>query len=79
MSATMVETTRQVELERPRPTAVLIATDGTPQSDAAVAIAQLLVPNNNKHDVRVLTVVDQAPIPWGTVDRSLVMLSLIHI
>ncbi|MGZ3333194.1 MAG: universal stress protein [Gemmatimonadaceae bacterium] len=72
MSATMVETTRNVELERPRPTAVLIATDGTPQSDAAVAIAQLLVPNN-EHEVRVLTVVDHAPIPWGTVDRSLVM------
>jgi nucleotide-binding universal stress UspA family protein len=50
----------------------LIATDGTPQSDGAVAIAQLLVPNN-KHEVRVLTVVDRAPIPWGTVDRSLVI------
>ena len=72
MSATIVETTRKGELERPRPTAVLIATDGTPQSDAAVAIAQLLVPNN-KHEVRVLTVVDHAPIPWGTVDRSLVL------
>ena len=46
MSATTVETMRKVELERPRPTAVLIATDGTPQSDAAVAIAQLVVPNN---------------------------------
>jgi nucleotide-binding universal stress UspA family protein len=72
MSATAVETTRKVELERPRPTAVLIATDGTPQSDAAVAIAQLLV-HDDKHDVKVLTVVARAPIPWGTVDRSLVM------
>src|SRR5580765_6978543 len=72
MSATVVETTRKVELERPRPTAVLVATDGTSQSDAAVALAQLLVPSN-KHEVRVLTVVKQAPIPWGTVDRSLVM------
>lgn len=72
MSATTYETTRKADLERPRPTAVLIATDGTPQSDAAVAVARLLVPNN-KHEVRVLTVVDHAPIPWGTVDRSLVM------
>lgn len=72
MSATTYETTRKADLERPRPTAVLIATDGTPQSDAALAIAQLMVPNN-KHEVRVITVVDRAPIPWGTVDRSLVM------
>jgi nucleotide-binding universal stress UspA family protein len=74
MSATTVETTRRVEPERPlpRPTALLIATDGTPQSDAAIAIAQLLTHGDN-HEVRVLTVVGQAPIPWGTVDRSLVM------
>jgi hypothetical protein len=58
MSATTVETTRKVELERPRPTAVLIATDGTAQSDAAVAFAQLLL-HDDKHEVTVLTVVDQ--------------------
>jgi nucleotide-binding universal stress UspA family protein len=54
-----------------RPTALLIATDGTPQSDAAIALARLLQ-HENKGEVQILTVVDHAPIPWGTVDRSLV-------
>jgi nucleotide-binding universal stress UspA family protein len=55
-----------------RPTALLIATDGTPQSDAAIVLAYLLSLNNHS-DVKVLTVVDRAPIPWGVVAPGLVM------
>ena len=53
-----------------RSTTLLIATDGTPQSDAAIALAHLL-PLGEKGAVKVLTVVDRAPIPWGA-DRSVV-------
>lgn len=54
------------------PTAILIATDGTSQSDAAITIARLL-PSSNGRQFKVLTVVDDTPIPWGAVDRSLVL------
>lgn len=53
------------------PTALLIATDGTPQSDAAIALARLL-PFRDLGEVKVVTVVDNAPIPWGSVDRSVI-------
>ena len=53
------------------PTAVIIATDGTPQSDAAVALAGVL-PIGSQGQIEVLTVVDNSPIPWGTVDRWVV-------
>ena len=53
-----------------RSTTLLIATDGTPQSDAAIALAHLL-PLGEKGAVKVLTVVDRAPIPWGA-DHSVV-------
>ena len=75
MLNTLAETTPNAKPERPvhrPPTALLIATDGTPQSDAAIALARLL-PLGDQREVKVLTVVDHAPIPWGTVDRSLVM------
>ena len=74
MFDTTVETTMKAVPVRPlvRPTALLIATDGTPQSDAAIAFAKLL-PLGDKREVKVLTVVDHAPTPWGTIDRSLVM------
>ena len=75
MLNTLAETTPNAKPERPvhrPPTALLIATDGTPQSDAAIALARLL-PLGDEREVKVLTVVDHAPIPWGTVDRSLVM------
>lgn len=73
MSTATLERTVNAGLEHPlpRPTALLIATDGTRQSDAAIAFVQLL-PLGDKREVKVLTVVDHAPIPWGTVDRSLV-------
>ena len=74
MTNAIAETTLNTEPERPllRPTALLIATDGTPQSDAAIALARLL-PLGGQGEFKVLTVVDHPPIPWGTVDRSLVM------
>ncbi len=75
MTNTLAEATLNAEAEHSElrtPTALLIATDGTPQSDAAIALARLL-PHGNKGVVQVLTVVDNAPIPWGSVDRSVVM------
>ena len=73
MPAATVGSMRNAEAERPllRPTALLIATDGTPQSDAAIAFAQLLL-HDDKREARMVTVVKPVPIPWGTVDRSLV-------
>ena len=70
--AEMTPTTEPVRPAHPRPTALLIATDGTPQSDAAIALARLL-PLGDQGEVRVLTVVDRASIPWGTVEPSVVM------
>jgi len=74
VSNAIAETTLNAEPERPllRSTGLLIATDGTPQSDAAIALARLL-PLAGQSEFKVLTVVERAPIPWGTVDRSLVM------
>jgi nucleotide-binding universal stress UspA family protein len=74
MSATTLETTLKTEPKHALlpPTGLLIATDGTPQSDAAIAFARLL-PMGDKHEVNLLTVVEHPPIPWGPVDRSLVM------
>jgi nucleotide-binding universal stress UspA family protein len=71
VSTAKVEMTMKAEHAIPHPTLLLIATDGTPQSDAAIALARLL-PLGEKREVKVLTVVDHAPIPWGPVDRSLV-------
>jgi nucleotide-binding universal stress UspA family protein len=56
---------------RVHPTALLIATDGTPQSEAAIGLARLL-PLGGRRKVNVLTVVDRPAIPWGTADTSLV-------
>src|SRR5512140_1010727 len=52
MSNALAEPTRNAEPERPvhrRPTALLIATDGTPQSDAAIALARLVPPGNRRN------------------------------
>lgn len=51
---------------------LLIATDGLSQSDAALTYARTL-PAEMRASVTVLSVVDHAPIPWGNVDRSLVL------
>lgn len=58
---------------RPRQQAtLLIATDGLTQSDAAMAFAKLLPPRV-RSSVLVLSVVNEAPIPWGNVDRGLII------
>jgi nucleotide-binding universal stress UspA family protein len=56
----------------PRSAALLLATDGTAQSDAAIELAYLLS-LKDQSDVTVLTVVDRAPVPWGSVDVSVVL------
>ena len=55
-----------------RPTAVLLATDGTPQSDAAVSLAYLMAVNNHA-EVKAVTVLQRAAVPWGTIDPGLVL------
>ncbi len=50
------------------PTSIIIlATDGTSQSEQAVELARF-VSARTKSDIKVLTVVDQLPIPWGALD-----------
>ncbi len=50
------------------PTSIIIlATDGTSQSEQAVELARF-VSTRTKSDIKVLTVVDQPPIPWGILD-----------
>lgn len=69
----LAETTRNTQFGPSVPrrsTMLLVATDGTPQSDAAIALAHLL-PLGEKGAVKVLTVVDPVPIPWGA-ERSVV-------
>ena len=48
---------------------IVLATDGTSQSEQAVELAWL-VGARTKSDIRVLTVVDQPPIPWGTIGSA---------
>jgi len=55
-----------------RSTTLLLATDGTPQSDAAIELAYLLS-LKDQSDVVALTVIPRTPIPWGGVDPSLVL------
>src|SRR5881275_2861299 len=51
---------------------LLVATDGTPQSDAAISVARRLA-GPGDYSVRVVAVVDHASMPWGTVEGSLVL------
>ena len=50
---------------------IVVATDGTSQSEQAIAIARALAARDGS-EIRVLTVVDHFPIPWGGVDRKIV-------
>ena len=52
-------------------TPLVVATDGTSQSEQAIAIARLLAARDG-YEIRVLTVVDHLPMPWGVVDRKVV-------
>ena len=49
---------------------ILLATDGTAQSEQAVSAARL-VGKRIGSDVNVLTVVDQLPMPWNTFDATI--------
>jgi len=72
---TIVDRSSSTEVEQAvglRSAALLLATDGTSQSDAAIAFAYLLS-LKDRSDVIALTVVDRAPIPWGAVEASVVL------
>ena len=49
---------------------ILLATDGTPQSEQAVSTARL-VGRRIGADVKVLTVVDQLTVPWSALDATI--------
>jgi nucleotide-binding universal stress UspA family protein len=49
---------------------IVLATDGTAQSEQAVDIAHI-VGTRTQSDIRVLTVVDQLPVPWGVLDSAI--------
>lgn len=46
---------------------IVLATDGTSQSKQAIELARF-VSTRTKSDIKVLTVVDQPPVPWGALD-----------
>lgn len=52
-------------------TSIVVATDGTSQSEQAIAIARVLAARDG-YEIRVVTVVDHLPMPWGGVDRHVV-------
>src|SRR6476469_4329802 len=54
-----------------RSNALLLATDGTSQSDAAILLARV-IPFAKGLPVEVLTVVERPAVPWGAIDSSLV-------
>jgi nucleotide-binding universal stress UspA family protein len=64
-----VETPAPARTVKGAPT-IILATDGTAQSDQAVAIVGL-IGDRIKSSIKVLTVVDQLPIPWGPFDSRL--------
>ena len=64
--------TRKEQSSQVRHGPLLIATDGAAQSDGAIRLARLLAADEAR-SVKVITVVDHAPIPWGAVDRALVL------
>lgn len=52
-------------------TPIVVATDGTSQSEQAIAIARVLAARDG-YEIRVVTVVDHLPMPWGGVDSHVV-------
>jgi nucleotide-binding universal stress UspA family protein len=52
-------------------TPIVVATDGTSQSDQAIAIARVLAARDGS-EIKVVTIVDHLPMPWGGVDRHVV-------
>lgn len=54
-----------------KPHVIVVATDGTPQSDPAIAFTRAFA-DRAQLDVRTVSVVDHLPMPWGVMDRNLV-------
>ena len=53
-----------------QPSLIMLATDGTAQTDQAVELARMIA-RRTKSAVRVLTVADQLPVPWGALDTGI--------
>lgn len=68
---TAIRTTTQVPTPSARAPVITLATDGTSQSDPAIAFA-LDLSKRRSVDVRVVTVVDHLPVPFDAVDLKLV-------
>ena len=73
MPATQTQSKPAVDKPAPptMPRVILVATDGTAQSDAAIAFARALA-ERSALEVRVVTIVDHLPTPWGGAAASIV-------
>jgi len=71
----VIETEARARLERPstqtKSRTVILATDGTSQSDPAISFA-LALAKRRSVDVKVVTVVDRVPVPFGGVDVEVI-------
>lgn len=54
-----------------KPQVIMVATDGTSQSEPAIAFARAFA-KRAALDVRVVSIVDHLPMPWGGADRNVV-------
>lgn len=73
MPAATVKSKRETETTgaAKKPHVIVVATDGTSQSDPAIAFTRALGERASV-DVRVVSIVDHLPMPWGIMDRNLV-------
>jgi len=73
MPAATVKARREIETTSAvrKPHVIVVATDGTSQSDPAIAFTRALGERASV-DVRVVSIVDHLPMPWGVMDRNLV-------
>jgi nucleotide-binding universal stress UspA family protein len=73
MTAVAVKSESGIEGRRTvtKPHVIVVATDGTPQSDPAIAFTRAFADRTHL-DVRTVSVVDHLPMPWGVMDRNLV-------
>lgn len=54
-----------------KPQVIMVATDGTSQSEPAIAFA-IAFAKRSTLDVRVVSIVDHSPMPWGGADRTVI-------
>jgi nucleotide-binding universal stress UspA family protein len=73
MSAVSVKSEPRIETRgrATKPRVIVVATDGTPQSEPAIAFTRAFA-DRAQLDVRAVSVVDHLPMPWGVMDRNLV-------